>query len=63
MAKEKQIRIELVKSLNSCLPNQIATAKALGLRKINSSVVKDDSPVTRGMIRVVEHLVKVEEVK
>ena len=58
----KQIRIELVKGLAGCLPKQRATVKALGLGKINSSVVKDDTPVTRGMIRVVEHLVKVEEI-
>jgi large subunit ribosomal protein L30 len=58
----KQIRIELVKGLASCLPKQRATVKALGLGKINSSVVKDDNPVTRGMVRVVEHLVKVEEI-
>ena len=58
----KKIRIELVKGLAGCLPKQRATVKALGLGKINSSVVKDDTPVTRGMIRVVEHLVKVEEI-
>ncbi|MCQ2411811.1 MAG: 50S ribosomal protein L30 [Sphaerochaetaceae bacterium] len=58
----KQIRIELVKGLAGCLPKQRATVKALGLGKINSSVVKDDTPVTRGMVRVVEHLVKVEEI-
>ena len=58
----KQVRIELVKGLAGCLPKQRATVKALVLGKINSSVVKDDNPVTRGMIRVVEHLVKVEEI-
>jgi large subunit ribosomal protein L30 len=58
----KQIRIELVKGLAATLPKQRATVKALGLGKINSSVVKDDTPVTRGMVRVVEHLVKVEEI-
>jgi len=64
MAKSvKKVRIELVKSLNACLPNQIKTAKALGLGKINSFVVKENTPVTMGMVRVVEHLVKVEEVK
>lgn len=58
----KQIRIELVKGLAGCLPKQRATVKALGLGKINSSVVKDANPVTMGMVRVVEHLVKVEEI-
>ena len=58
----KQIRIELVKGLAGCLPKQRATVKALGLGKINSSVVKDATPDTMGMVRVVEHLVKVEEI-
>jgi large subunit ribosomal protein L30 len=58
----KQVRIELVKGLAGCLPKQRATVKALGLGKINSSVVKDATPVTMGMVRVVEHLVKVEEI-
>ena len=58
----KQIRIELVKGLAGCLPKQRATVKALGLGKISSSVVKEATPVTMGMVRVVEHLVKVEEI-
>lgn len=58
----KQIRIELVKGLAGCLPKQRATVKALGLGKINSSVVKEATPVMMGMVRVVEHLVKVEEI-
>ena len=58
----KQVRIELVKGLAGCLPKQRATVKALGLGKINSSVVKDATPVTMGLVRVVEHLVKVEEI-
>ena len=58
----KKIRIELVKGLAGCLPKQRATVKALGLGKINSYVEKDDTPSTRGMVRVVEHLVKVEEI-
>ena len=60
--KQKQVRIELVKGLAGCLPKQRATVKALGLGKINSSVVKDATPDTMGMVRVVEHLVKVEEI-
>lgn len=58
----KKIRIELVKGLAGCLPKQRATVKALGLGKINSSVEKEATPDTLGMVRVVEHLVKVEEI-
>ena len=58
----KKIRIELVKGLAGCLPKQRATVKALGLGKINSSVEKEATPDTLGMVHVVEHLVKVEEI-
>ena len=57
-----QIKITLVKSVAGTLPVQRKTVKVLGLGKINSSVVREDNPVTRGMVRTVEHLVKVEEV-
>lgn len=57
------LKITLKKSQARTLPNQRKTIKALGLNKINSSSVKEDNPTTRGMIRVVEHLVQVEEVK
>ena len=58
----KKIRIELIKGLAGCLPKQRATVKALGLGKITSSVEKEATPATMGMVRVVEHLVKVEEI-
>ncbi len=57
-----QLKITLVRSQAGTLPNQRKTIKALGLNKINSSSVKEDTPMTRGMIRKVEHLVQVEEV-
>jgi len=56
-----QLEITLVKSTNSQKKNQIATVKALGLRKIGNVVVKNDTPQIRGMIKVVSHLVKFEE--
>ena len=64
MAKKStgKVRIELVKGLAATLPKQRATIKALGLNKVHSSVVKDATPVTMGMVRVVEHMVKVEEI-
>jgi large subunit ribosomal protein L30 len=55
------IKVTLVKSLNGRLKNQKATCEALGLRKINSSNTFKDDAVVRGMIKVVSHLVKVEE--
>jgi len=60
--KEKQIRIELVRSFIGRKPNQVKTLKALGIRKINQSVVKDANPAIMGMVNTVSHLVKVEEI-
>jgi large subunit ribosomal protein L30 len=42
--------------------DQKATIRALGLHRMNESVVKDDRPEIRGMIEKVRHLVEVEEV-
>ena len=39
------------------------TAKALGLRRINHTVVHEDSPSVRGMIFQIKHLIEVEEIK
>lgn len=57
-----QIKITLVKSVAGTLPVQRKTVKSLGLGRISSYVIREDNPVTRGMVRTVEHLVKVEEV-
>lgn len=57
-----QLKITLVRSTIGSLKNQKATVQALGLRKIRSEVIHEDTPVIRGMIFKVNHLVKVEEV-
>ena len=53
-------KVTLVKSLIGAIPNQKATAKSLGLRKIGDSIVHNDDAVLAGKIRVLAHLVKVE---
>ena len=58
-----RIRIKLVKSQNGRKPYQRKTAQALGLGRINSFVEKDASPSVLGMVRAIEHLVEVEEIK
>ena len=55
------LKITLVRSTIGALKDQQATGKALGLHKMNSSVIKPDNPCVRGMIFKVKHLVKVEE--
>ena len=52
-----------MKSKNNRLVKQQRTLEALGLRGIRKSVIKEDNVSLRGMIRVVEHIVKVEDVK
>ena len=57
----QQLQITLTRSVIGSNESQRATIKALGLGKINSSVVKPDNAATRGMINKVSHLVTVEE--
>ncbi len=56
-----QLRITLVRSTIGRPSVQGRTVKALGLRKLNSVVVRPDNPSIRGMVNSISHLVKVEE--
>ena len=58
-----KLRITQLRSGIGTKPNQRATLKALGLRRIRHEVVKNDSPQIRGMIATVIHLIAVEETK
>ena len=58
-----KLKITLVKSPIGYNMKQKGTVKALGLKRLQSSVEHEDTPVIRGMITKVSHLVKVEEVK
>ena len=49
------------RSLIQSKPNQVKTAKALGLTRMHKTVIKNDTPTIRGMIKVVSHLVDVVE--
>ena len=62
MAKEKNqtVRVRLVKSPNSCQGRHRLSVKALGLRKLNSSAMLEDTPAVRGMIHKIAYLVKYE---
>ena len=57
-----KLKITQVRSIINRLDVQKKTIKALGLGRPNYSNVLPDNPQTRGMINVVKHLVKVEEV-
>jgi large subunit ribosomal protein L30 len=59
----QKLRIRLARSVIGVLPKQRATVRSLGLRKIGSVSEQEDNPVIRGMVRVVSHLVTVEEIR
>lgn len=59
----KKIKITLVKSPIDRPERQKKTLKALGLIKTNASKEVEETPQVLGMIRKVNHMVKVEEVK
>ena len=62
MAKKKNVlKITLVKSPIGYSQRQKGTVSALGLKKLNQTVEHEDTPVIRGMIHKVSHLVQVEE--
>jgi large subunit ribosomal protein L30 len=56
-----KLRVTLIKSGNGYSPDQVATLRTLGLRRMNQSVVREDSLSLRGQVMKVKHLVKVEE--
>jgi len=55
------LRVTWIKSGIGYAETQRKTLKALGLKRLNQSVIHKDSPSLRGMIIKVRHLVKVEE--
>jgi large subunit ribosomal protein L30 len=59
---EKRLKVTQIRSTIGFAEDQKRTIKALGLGKINRSVLTVDNPAVRGMIFKVKHLVKVEEI-
>lgn len=55
------LKITLVKSTIGAVPKHKRTALAMGLKKLNKTVVLPDNAATRGMAQQIRHLVKVEE--
>jgi large subunit ribosomal protein L30 len=58
-----KLKVTQIRSTIERKEPQKRTIKALGLGRIRKSVVHEDTPQIRGMIRAVSHLVKVEEIK
>jgi large subunit ribosomal protein L30 len=55
------VRIKQVRSVNGTNPSQKATLKALGLGRIGRVVERKDSPQLKGQLKVVSHLVEVDD--
>lgn len=58
----KRLKITQVRSASDKGAKQVGTIRALGLKRRGHTVVKDDKPEIRGMIRAVDHLIDVEEI-
>ncbi len=55
------LKVTLVKSPIGCIPKHRRTVEALGLKKVNKTVELPNNDATKGMIKQVEYLLKVEE--
>ncbi len=58
-----RLRVTQIRSAISRLENQKQTIRSLGIRRLHEPVEHEDSPMVRGMIATVKHLVRVEEVE
>ena len=63
MADTKMLKITLVKSTIGAVPKNRKIVESMGFKKLNSSVILPDNAATRGQIRLISHMVKVEEVE
>ena len=59
MSEKKTVKVKLVRSIAGTRHSHRATVRGLGLRKLNSVSVLEDTPAVRGMINKVAYLVKV----
>ena len=63
MATPKKIKVTQIRSKIRRPKNQKLTLEALGLKRIDHSVEHEATPAILGMVRTVNHLVSVEEIK
>jgi large subunit ribosomal protein L30 len=67
MAKAKKttpasrIKVKMIGSVIGCPDKQRATVRGLGLRRMHQVVEREDTPLVRGMVRKVPHLVEIVE--
>ncbi len=58
---DKKLKITLVRSTIGSVPKNRKIVESMGFRKLGSSVVLPDNAATRGQIRQISHMIKVEE--
>jgi large subunit ribosomal protein L30 len=58
-----KVRVTQIRSAVDKGKKQRGTIRALGLKRLGHTVLHEDQPEIRGMIKAVEHLVETEEVK
>jgi large subunit ribosomal protein L30 len=56
---QKTVRVRLVRSPIGCKQSHRDTVRGLGLRRLNSESVLEDTPAVRGMINKISYLVLV----
>ena len=56
-----KIKIKMIGSVIGCPEDQRATVRGLGLRRLQQVVEREDTPMVRGMVRKIPHLVTVVE--
>ena len=61
MNSAKRLKLTLLRSVSGRIPKHRATLSAMGLRRIGQFVSLPNSDATRGMVRAVSYLIKVEE--
>ena len=57
----KKLKITLIKSKIGAVPKNRKVVESMGFKKLNSFVILPDNECTRGQIRQISHMVKVEE--
>ena len=59
MSDKKTLKVKIVRSPNGCKASHRVTVAGLGLRRLQSESVLEDTPAVRGMINKISYLVKV----
>jgi large subunit ribosomal protein L30 len=60
-AGKKSVKIQMIGSMIGCPDKQRATVRGLGLRRLHQVVEREDTPMVRGMVKKISHLVAIVE--